>query len=115
MYLVSIRVNPKRTNTTQKYTLSPIDPSGEPSKLTSKNGTGKEILMASSTKYGEVDIPGIGDKEPVFILRAQDVLATPTIEMYRVLAASHGAPAVGALDKEVERFQVWAGNKKLPD
>jgi len=71
--------------------------------------------MASSTKYGEVDIPGIGDKEPVFILRAQDVLATPIIEMYRVLAASHGAPAVGALDKEVERFQVWTGTKKLPD
>jgi len=71
--------------------------------------------MALSTKYGEVDIPGIPEDEPVFILRAQDTLATSTIEMYRALAASHGAPVVGALDKEVERFQVWAGNKKLPD
>ena len=71
--------------------------------------------MAVSTKYGEVDIPGIRDDEPVFILRAQDELAMPAIEMYRALAASHGAPAVGGLKDEVERFQLWSGHKKLPD
>jgi flavorubredoxin len=71
--------------------------------------------MAISGKYGEINIPGIGPKEPVFVLRAQDKLAGPTIEMYRSLASSHGSPIVGALAKEIERFQQWQGNKKLPD
>ncbi len=71
--------------------------------------------MAISTKYGDVNIRKIGDKEPVFILRAQDVLAVPAIEMYRALAASHGAAVAGPLEKELERFRAWSGEKKLPD
>ena len=31
--------------------------------------------MAVSGKYGKLDIPKIGEDEPVFILRAQDKLA----------------------------------------
>ena len=46
--------------------------------------------MAISGKYGKVNIPRIGSEEPVFILRAQDKLAGTTIEMYRLLANSHG-------------------------
>ena len=48
--------------------------------------------MALSGKYGKVDIPKIGEDEPVFILRAQDKLAEPAIEMYRSLTASHSSP-----------------------
>ena len=71
--------------------------------------------MALSGKYGRLDIPRIGKDEPVFILRAQDKLAEPTIEMYRLLAASHGSEVVGALQKEINNFRQWKGAKKLPD
>ena len=38
--------------------------------------------MAIDLKYGYLEIPGIADDEPVFVLRAQDDLATQTIEDY---------------------------------
>jgi hypothetical protein len=71
--------------------------------------------VAISTKYGKVNIPKIGDNEPVFILRAQDKLAEPAIAMYRLLAASHGSKLAPSLDKEIENFHKWQGFKKLPD
>ena len=71
--------------------------------------------MAVSGKYGELSIPKIADNEPVFILRAQDSLAIPAIEMYRALAASHGREIADSVRKEIENFQQWPGNKKLPD
>ena len=37
--------------------------------------------MALSGKYGKLNIPRIGEEEPVFILRAQDRLAEFAIEM----------------------------------
>jgi hypothetical protein len=51
----------------------------------------------------------------VFILRAQDKLAAPTIEMYRLLLASHQSPMVGNLEKEIASFRQWSGKKKMPD
>ncbi len=71
--------------------------------------------MAISTKYGKVNIPKIGDNEPVFILRAQDKLAEAAIGMYKLLAASHGSRLAPSLDKEIESFRKWPGAKKLPD
>lgn len=71
--------------------------------------------MAVSGKYGKLSIPRIGEDEPVFILRAQDKLAETTIEMYRLLATSHGCRIADSLDKEIENFRKWTGNKKLPD
>lgn len=71
--------------------------------------------MAISGKYGKINIPKIGDDEPVFILRAQDRLALGTVEIYKVLAASHESSLAGQLDKEIERFKKWAGKKKMPD
>ena len=71
--------------------------------------------MALSGKYGQVDISRIGKEESVFILRAQDKLAEPAIEMYKQLAVSHGSKVAGALDKEIESFRRWKGAKKLPD
>jgi hypothetical protein len=75
----------------------------------------KEENMAISSKYGKVDIGKVGADEPVFILRAQDKLAEPAIEMYRQLAASHGSKVAEALQKEIDRFRQWKGAKKLPD
>jgi hypothetical protein len=71
--------------------------------------------MALSGKYGRLDIPRIGEDEPVFILRAQDKLAEPAIEIYRLLAASHGSKVADVLEKEIGRFRQWQGAKKLPD
>jgi hypothetical protein len=71
--------------------------------------------MAVSTKYGKVDITKIGADEPVFILRAQDKLAEVTIDIYRLLVASHGLKLADSLDKEIEAFRKWPGFKKLPD
>ncbi len=71
--------------------------------------------MALSGKYGRLDVPRIGAEEPIFILRAQDKLAEPAIEMYRLLAASHGCQLAQALDKEIDSFRQWPGRKKLPD
>lgn len=71
--------------------------------------------MAISGKYGKIQIPGIGADEPVFILRGQDRLAETAIDIYRALAASHGAPVEAGVRKEIERFHQWGGHKKLPD
>jgi hypothetical protein len=71
--------------------------------------------MAISGKYGKLTIPRVGEEEPVFILRAQDRLAEPAIEMYRLLTASHSSQLTGALQKEIDRFRNWKGTKKLPD
>ena len=71
--------------------------------------------MAISGKYGEIDIPTIGEEEPVFILRAQDRLAQGVVEIYKVLVNSHGSPLAEQLDEEIERFRNWGGPKKMPD
>ena len=71
--------------------------------------------MAVSGKYGKADIPKVGADEPVFILRAQDKLAGPAIEMYRLLAASHDCQLAYDLEKEIESFRNWPGPKKTPD
>ena len=71
--------------------------------------------MAISGKYGRVEIPKVGAEEPVFILRAQDMLAETAIEMYRLLAASHGSRLAEDAKKEVEAFRAWPGKKKIPD
>ena len=71
--------------------------------------------MAVSGKYGKLTIPQISGEEPVFILRAQDKLAEIAIEMYRLLAASHSCPIAESLQKEIESFRRWPGNRKLPD
>jgi hypothetical protein len=71
--------------------------------------------MAVSGKYGKVDIPGLGEEEPVFILRAQDRLAVPAIEMYRALADSHGTAVANGIQLQIDTFLRWDGSRKLPD
>jgi hypothetical protein len=71
--------------------------------------------MAISSKYGKLNIPKVGEDEPVFVLRAQDRLAAPTIEMYRALVASHGSSLADTLQREIDAFRQWGGPKKVPD
>jgi len=63
--------------------------------------------MAISGKYGKLHIRRISEEEPVFILRAQDQLAVPTIEMYQLLAASHSASVSQSLEDEITSFRHW--------
>lgn len=71
--------------------------------------------MALSGKYGKLDIPRIADKEPVFILRARDILAEKAVRMYQLLAESHGSPVARDLDRVVDEFRKWPESKKMPD
>lgn len=38
--------------------------------------------MAREEKYGNIDIPGIPDDEPIFVFRAQDVFAPVILGHY---------------------------------
>ncbi|MFZ7127612.1 MAG: hypothetical protein ACOWWM_15760 [Desulfobacterales bacterium] len=71
--------------------------------------------MAVSGKYGKLEIPKIGEDEPVFILRAQDILAEGMVEIYKVIAALHDSSMTADLEKEIERFRKWTGKRKMPD
>lgn len=71
--------------------------------------------MAVSEKYGKVSIPNVGNDEPVFILRAQDRLALPAIEIYKLLAESSDADVASRLEGQIEAFRHWGGKRKNPD
>lgn len=85
--------------------------------------------MAKDKKYGQVDLPGVPDDEPVFILRAQDKLAVGIIARYRNAAAMSEAPGstptqewLDSIDGEggvIEDFQAWqsanSDKVKFPD
>lgn len=85
---------------------------------------GKGISVATDNKYGQIDVPGIPEDEPIFILRAQDVLAIATISRYKNLrlTAEEDPPSsewVNDLDHVGEEFFAWAQANpdkiKLPD
>lgn len=71
--------------------------------------------MALSGKYGKLDIPGIAAKEPIFILRAQDIMAVTVVQIYQLLAASHGRSVAPDMDKAIQSFKLWSGSRKMPD
>jgi hypothetical protein len=71
--------------------------------------------MALSKKYGRVRVPGVRENEPVFIIRAQDKLGEPAIQMYRLLAEAHGCPLGKDLETVIGDFRSWSGERKLPD
>ena len=41
--------------------------------------------MAKDTKYNIVDVEGIPEDEPIFVLRAQDAFAVATLKFYQGL------------------------------
>ena len=72
--------------------------------------------MAISIKYGKINITGIREDEPIFILRAQDILAESTIKSYKALAIAYGQNDLAKdVSNEVGRFNSWDGPRKLPD
>lgn len=79
--------------------------------------------MAVDRKYGKVSIKGIPANEPVFILRAQDLLAVKTIARYQTFAAelegdsARDAEFVNSLNDVQEAFLTWQADNttKLPD
>lgn len=70
--------------------------------------------MAVSERYGRLDIPSIGAEEPVFILRAGDILAADAIKMYKLLAEAHGCHLGEAVERQIRAFEEWVGEKALP-
>ena len=66
--------------------------------------------MAQDNKYGQIDIPGVPDDEPVFVLRGRDPATPDTIRDYADIAMENGSPSAhcqGAVEraKEIEAWQ----------
>lgn len=70
--------------------------------------------MAVCESYGRLDVPSIGKDEPIFILRAMDVLAADAIKMYKLLAEAHGCDLGDVVDRQIRMFSEWSGEKSLP-
>ena len=71
--------------------------------------------MAKDRKYGIVDVKGIAEDEPIFVLRGQDAFAVATLKFYRGLRDSSGDfGAVNSLDFTISEFRSWQP-KKIPD
>lgn len=77
--------------------------------------------MADETKYGPVQIPGVPDDEPVFILRGQDQLTPAAIHEYADLCRAAGADGahVAGVRSAADAIGRWqrehADRVKLPD
>lgn len=54
--------------------------------------------MAQDSKYGFIDVPGIPDDEPIFIIRAQDKSAPQVINQYAETAIVNGSPSSHAAE-----------------
>ncbi len=74
--------------------------------------------MAVDLKYGALEIPGIGDDEPVFVLRGRDSLALSTLEDYTLKAeeAGVGSEILDGLDAVSEAVFDWQqkNGQRLP-
>ena len=75
--------------------------------------------MAIEGKYGKVDVPGIPDDEPIFILRAQDSLADKAMWSYMFLCTAAGSPDhhIQGIDAAIQTFYSWrdrGGQFKMP-
>lgn len=49
--------------------------------------------MARDAKYGDIDVPGIPDDEPIFIIRAKDRSAPQAIMQYAETSIINGSPS----------------------
>jgi hypothetical protein len=57
----------------------------------------------------------IPDDEPVFLLRGQDVLAPPMLELYAFMAALAGKQDIAKLTYEHAKLMQQWPKKKIPD
>lgn len=72
--------------------------------------------MAIDKKYGKIDIPGIPDEEPIFVIRGQDALAEHAVHHYSEMCARHGRPLefIQSVNEAALTLSRWP-NKKMPD
>jgi len=71
--------------------------------------------MAIENKYGDVNVPGIPENEPIFIFRAQDIFAGLILRMYQEFRRSSGdRKGADNISLAISRFDAW-GTKKIPD
>jgi len=71
--------------------------------------------MARDLKYGDVDIKGVPENEPIFILRAQDAFAIHVLKVYRGLRESSGdTDGERSVNHSIDAFKSWMF-KKVPD
>jgi hypothetical protein len=65
--------------------------------------------MAIDLKYGHIPVAGVGDDEPVFVVRAQDVLSPRLLRIYRELCAVAGSPPrhLDGIGESVTAFESW--------
>jgi hypothetical protein len=70
--------------------------------------------MAKEEKYGAIDIKGIPEDEPVFVLRAQDVFAPVILKHYADLRDCASAGGGNRIRVIREHFIDWP-KKKIPD
>lgn len=77
--------------------------------------------MAVSEKYGQIDILGIPDDEPVFIIRAKDALAVPATQDYlhRAVKSNCNEEFVTRTGQSIELIAEWQNANqdrvKVPD
>lgn len=77
--------------------------------------------MAIDSKYGDIDIPGIPDDEPVFVIRAKDSCAPQAIMQYAELSIVNGSPSehAAACRRVAIDFRDWQAENqdkvKAPD
>ena len=70
--------------------------------------------MALSQVYGRLQIPMVGEDEPVFVIRAQDLLAESAMQIFRLPAEAHGCQAGPVLTKEISGFRQRQAERRLP-
>jgi hypothetical protein len=70
--------------------------------------------MAKELKYGDIEIEGIPEDEPIFIFRAQDCFAHALLETYAQLRFSAGdKEGSDSVRHSARRFSAWPV-KKIP-
>jgi len=72
--------------------------------------------MAVCLKYGKLSLPNVPHREPVFIMRAQDIFAEKYVKMYaeEVLQRTGDIANYKKILLSAQNFQLWA-TKKIPD
>lgn len=64
--------------------------------------------MAVDAKYGSLEIPRIGDDEPIFIIRARDALAVGVLDEYIYFADEAGLTEVtDGVQLAKDQFESW--------
>lgn len=77
--------------------------------------------MAQDNKYGKIEIPGVPDDMPVFVILAKDKAAVPAIEEYGLIAFEIGAKQdfLDGVSGRAAQFQLWQNENtdsvKVPD